>query len=334
MRRSSRCAVRPIERFVCCVPARSCDDVEQVLRILRSRERAALDCALVARELPRFVHFARDPVNRWPEEKQGRDDALQPNHVLVTAVKKSTGALYRIALADPAHFIRVKVSESFIGGDGLLLDNGSVWLIANKTPARAANAAFVLESPDGWLSASVRRTQPLGDAYPTTCAALGGTMYALSSHLGEWLTASADSRLALVRSGRRAEIRAIGTVDASSAASGVRRTLLDRAPAHEPGWETRLYLIEYPPLIAAPLHDHPAIGIGFVIEGEFESAFGDGPTTTVKAGQSFVDQADVPHRLFRNTSADRTLRMLVAYTIRQADEAARSLTGSRVRPNP
>jgi sugar lactone lactonase YvrE/quercetin dioxygenase-like cupin family protein len=250
-------------------------------------------------------------------------------------VKKSTGAVYRIPLADPAHWTRVRVSETFIGGDGLLLSNDKLWLIANKTPARAANSAFVLESQDGWQSASVQRTQALGDAYPTTCAALGGTMYVLSTHLDEWLTASADTRPALVKSGRRAEIRAIGAVDAAApAASGIRRTLLNRAPAHEPGWETRLYLIEYPPLVAAPLHDHPAIGIGFVIEGEFESAFGDGPTITVKAGQSFVDQVDVPHRLFRNTSPDRTLRMLVAYTIRQSDEAVRSLTASRVQPKP
>jgi quercetin dioxygenase-like cupin family protein len=245
-------------------------------------------------------------------------------------VKKSTGALYRISLADPARWARVRIAETFVGGDGLLLHDDKLWLIANQTPARAANAAFVLESRDGWQSASLQRTQPLGGAYPTTCAALGGKIYVLSSHLDEWLTAKPDARPALVRSGRRAEIRAIGSLDAAtSGTSGIRRTLLNRAPAHEPGWETRVYSIEYPPLVAAPLHDHPAIGIGYVIEGEFESAFGDGPSITVKAGESFVDQADTPHRLFRNTSPSQTLRMLVAYTIRKTDEAVRPLAPQR-----
>ncbi|MEO7732114.1 MAG: cupin domain-containing protein [Kofleriaceae bacterium] len=97
--------------------------------------------------------------------------------------------------------------------------------------------------------------------------------------------------------------------------------MIGRKPAADlPGWETRLYLIEYPPGAAAPVHVHPAIGVGFVIDGRFESAFGDEPVVEVQRGQGFVDQADVPHRVFRNPSVDHGLRFVVAYTLRVGEE--------------
>ena len=104
-------------------------------------------------------------------------------------------------------------------------------------------------------------------------------------------------------------------------ANGVRRTLLERRPvATLPGWETRFYLIEYPPGAAAPLHLHPTDGVGFVLDGSFESAFGTEPVTEVGAGRSFVERADAPHRIFRNPSADQPLRFLVAFTLRTQAE--------------
>lgn len=103
-------------------------------------------------------------------------------------------------------------------------------------------------------------------------------------------------------------------------ASGIRRTLIDHRPAADlPGWETRLYLIEYAPGAAAPPHMHPAVGVGLVLDGRFESAFGNEPVVQVQAGQGFVDQSGVPHRVFKNPSPDHELRFVVAYTIR-ADE--------------
>jgi quercetin dioxygenase-like cupin family protein len=100
-------------------------------------------------------------------------------------------------------------------------------------------------------------------------------------------------------------------------AKEVRRTLLRRHEVKElPGWETRLYLIEYPPGASAPPHLHPAAGLGYVIEGAFESTFeGEAPTRT-EQGESFVDAADKVHTLFRNASAEKPLRFVVGYTIR------------------
>ena len=110
------------------------------------------------------------------------------------------------------------------------------------------------------------------------------------------------------------------TIAAAASSLGIRRTIIGRAPAHEAGWETRLYLIEYPPGAAAPPHVHPVVGVGWVIEGEFESGFGDDAVTTVRAGQSFTDPGGIPHRLFRNTSTEHSLRFVIAYTIRIGEE--------------
>jgi mannose-6-phosphate isomerase-like protein (cupin superfamily) len=87
-----------------------------------------------------------------------------------------------------------------------------------------------------------------------------------------------------------------------------------------PGWETRLYLIEYGPGAVAPLHVHPAVGVGLVLDGTFESAFGDDQAVQVHAGQGFVDPAGVPHRVFRNFGSDHGLRFVIAYTIRTGEE--------------
>jgi quercetin dioxygenase-like cupin family protein len=75
-------------------------------------------------------------------------------------------------------------------------------------------------------------------------------------------------------------------------------------------------LIEYGPSATAPLHVHPVEGVGRVLQGNFESAFGTGPLVQVHEGQGFVDPAGVPHRLFRNLSTTEPLRFVIAYTIR------------------
>ncbi len=116
---------------------------------------------------------------------------------------------------------------------------------------------------------------------------------------------------------------------------GIRRTLIDRRPATDlPGWETRLYLIEYPPGTAAPVHIHPAVGVGYVLEGRFESAFGAEPVVEVRAGQGFVDQAGVTHRVFRNASPDHALRFVVAYTLRAGEEPLHLVDGPGAAPSP
>ena len=113
----------------------------------------------------------------------------------------------------------------------------------------------------------------------------------------------------------------VPVTSAHAAPGGVRRTLLERQPAANlPGWETRLYLVEYAPGVSAPVHVHPAIGVGYVIAGRFESAFGDAPAVEVSAGQGFLERADLPHRIFRNPSRAEPLRFIVAFTLRSTDD--------------
>lgn len=96
----------------------------------------------------------------------------------------------------------------------------------------------------------------------------------------------------------------------------VSRTLLLRQDLPNlPGWETRLYLIEYPPGVAAPIHHHPVEGLGYVVSGSFESAFEGEPATVVSTGQSFRERAQVPHVLFRNTDEQRPLRFVIAFVV-------------------
>jgi quercetin dioxygenase-like cupin family protein len=101
----------------------------------------------------------------------------------------------------------------------------------------------------------------------------------------------------------------------------IRRVLLAQHDVDDmPGWETRLYLIEYPPGASAPPHTHPATGVGYVLEGRFESQF-DGETPTFgEQGQAFVDKTGVIHVRFRNADPDRTLRFVIAYTIRRGEQ--------------
>lgn len=111
-------------------------------------------------------------------------------------------------------------------------------------------------------------------------------------------------------------LHADSRANAAPKAPEIRRTLLTKQPVDgAPGLETQLWLIEYPPGAAAPAHRHPVVGVGYVIEGEYESVFGEQPMTRVKAGESFVDLAKVEHRMFRNPSKDKLLRFVVAYTI-------------------
>jgi len=111
-------------------------------------------------------------------------------------------------------------------------------------------------------------------------------------------------------------LSATHVVTTAATPSSISRTLLLRQDLPNlPGWETRLYLIEYPPGVAAPLHHHPVEGLGYVVSGSFESAFQGEAPVSVHAGQSFVERALVPHTLFRNADATRPLKFVMAFVV-------------------
>jgi quercetin dioxygenase-like cupin family protein len=99
----------------------------------------------------------------------------------------------------------------------------------------------------------------------------------------------------------------------------IERMLLQISPiADVPGWETRLFLIEYPPGADASGHSHPVVGLGYVLEGSVISAFDDDEPETFVAGQSFTDAASF-HRISRNGSSTEWLRFLIAYAAKAGE---------------
>jgi quercetin dioxygenase-like cupin family protein len=107
---------------------------------------------------------------------------------------------------------------------------------------------------------------------------------------------------------------------ASQANAGVSRTLLDQSDLPGlPGWETRLFLVEYAPGVAAPTHHHPVGGVGYVLSGSFESAFEGQSPSVVHEGESFRELPDVPHVLFKNVEPAKPLRFVIAFVVRKGE---------------
>jgi quercetin dioxygenase-like cupin family protein len=117
-----------------------------------------------------------------------------------------------------------------------------------------------------------------------------------------------------------------GSQAVTPAPNQIRRTLLSKQDVPGmPDWEIRLFLIEYPPGAVAPRHVHPALGVGYVLEGRCESAFeGDTPVVT-EQGHSFVERNDAVHVLFRNPDTAHPLRFVIAFTIRKGEQPVRVL---------
>ena len=108
-------------------------------------------------------------------------------------IKKSDGALFKVPLARPAEFSEVSIGERFVGGDGVtLIGKKDLVLIANRTATAATNAAYLLTSEDGWVSAKLSAVQHLGDVYPTTAVLRDGTLYVLHSKLNELIQSSPE----------------------------------------------------------------------------------------------------------------------------------------------
>ena len=115
---------------------------------------------------------------------------------------------------------------------------------------------------------------------------------------------------------------------AKVSAPEVKRTLVAHGDiADMPGFESRMYLIEYPPGAQAGLHVHTEQSIGYVLEGRFESAFGDGPALVTHAGEAFVELAHLSHR-FRNPDPAQPLRFVVAGSFRKEEPAFQPLPGA------
>ena len=111
-----------------------------------------------------------------------------------------------------------------------------------------------------------------------------------------------------------AQLGAERTQRSEAAPASVTRTLLERRDvANAPGMESRVYLMTFPPGAASPPHVHTMPGMGYVLDGAFESSFDDEPTTIKRAGDAFVDSPGKTHH-FKNANPDRLLRFVFSGT--------------------
>lgn len=93
------------------------------------------------------------------------------------------------------------------------------------------------------------------------------------------------------------------------------RTILNAMPIPQlPGWESRQVLLEYPPGVAAPLHNHPVASIGYILEGKVLSQWEGGEVEHYEAGQSFIDKGETMHIRSENVG-EGWLRMVMSYVI-------------------
>ena len=89
-----------------------------------------------------------------------------------------------------------------------------------------------------------------------------------------------------------------------------------------PGAEDReavLFLISLPPGAAAPAHTHPGIGIGYVLEGVYESQYEGEGLKRFTAGDAIYDLAQTPHLIARNGSHTEPLRFIMTFIVKKGE---------------
>lgn len=86
------------------------------------------------------------------------------------------------------------------------------------------------------------------------------------------------------------------------------RKVIQRADIVGSDEELRMMLIEFPPAYSNIVHIHPVGGLCYVIQGTAESQY-EGETLKVfHAGDSYQDQANKKHLIFRNASDSDILK--------------------------
>ena len=102
-----------------------------------------------------------------------------------------------------------------------------------------------------------------------------------------------------------------------SSSTAIKRTILRTIPIPDlQGYESRLVKLEYPPGVAAPLHNHPVAATGIVLEGDVISQWEGGEIERYTAGESFVDLGETQHLRSENANKGRPLVMVLSYVIK------------------
>jgi quercetin dioxygenase-like cupin family protein len=85
------------------------------------------------------------------------------------------------------------------------------------------------------------------------------------------------------------------------------------------GREAVMFLITLPPGAAAPVHAHPGIGVGYVLEGSYESQYEGETLQRFEAGDAIYDLAHTPHLIARNASDTLPLRFIMTFIVAKGD---------------
>ena len=93
----------------------------------------------------------------------------------------------------------------------------------------------------------------------------------------------------------------------------IKRTMLQKIDFPSQ-YVTLMGTAELPPGGSLPRHTHPGIETGYVLEGECLMSVDGQPDRVVKAGDSYLIPAGVPHSL-KNSSPDKTLKGLSTWVV-------------------
>jgi hypothetical protein len=133
-----------------------------------------------------------------------------PGGYLLVALK-SKGQLFKVPVDNPQAFTEVKLPRPLVGLDGVTLVNPSeLVVVANRAGAINTDAAFALQSPDDWATATVTGEYKFGDVYPTAAVVKDGQIYVLHSGIRKLVAAPADQKTAMTET---ATLQLIGRVD-------------------------------------------------------------------------------------------------------------------------
>jgi quercetin dioxygenase-like cupin family protein len=111
----------------------------------------------------------------------------------------------------------------------------------------------------------------------------------------------------------------------STIGTASRVELMRRAIPQAGDLEAVMFLISLPPGAAAPVHRHPGVGIGYVLEGIYESQYEGEELKRFTAGDSIYDLAQTPHLIARNGSRNEPLRFIMTFIVRKGEPTIRPL---------
>ncbi|RDC57970.1 gluconolaconase [Pedobacter chinensis] len=108
--------------------------------------------------------------------------AFNPAGYLI-AVNNSNGSILKIDVKDPKKVTRVKIDALFPGADGLLIDQGDLILVQNKS----VNRVYRISSSDNWQTAKIKAATAGEDRFqqPSTAIMNNGQVWVLNSKLNE-----------------------------------------------------------------------------------------------------------------------------------------------------